>query len=106
MAMLGALLSRDWVYVGMLGPAKKKQQMLDELQEKGMQFTSEQFSILHSPVGIDIGAETPEEIALSTIAEMKAVLSGKKVTSLTNNTAVIHPRSAVQIEDVIIDKQQ
>lgn len=89
-AMLEALLSRNVVYVGMLGARKKKQQMLDELREKGIQFTSEQLSVLHSPVGLDIGAETPEEIALSIIAEIKAVLCGRKTVSLTNNTSSIH----------------
>lgn len=106
MAMLGILLKRNVVYVGMLGPRKKKQQILDELAEKGMHFIPEQLSILHSPVGLDIGAEAPEEIALSILAEIKAVLSGKQTLSLKNNTAVIHSRSAVKIEEVTITAQQ
>jgi xanthine dehydrogenase accessory factor len=101
LAMLGVLLSRaDLVYIGMLGPHKKKQQMLLELQETGMHFSSQQLSVLHSPVGLDIGAETPEEIALSIVAEIKAVFAGKEVTPLTNSTSVIHPRSEMKIEEV------
>jgi xanthine dehydrogenase accessory factor len=106
MAMVENLLSRNVVYTGMLGPRKKKQQMLDELAKKGIHFSPEQLSILHSPVGLDIGAETPEEIALSIVAEIKAVLSGRETLSLKNNTAVIHPRSAAIVEDVIITAQQ
>jgi xanthine dehydrogenase accessory factor len=96
-AMLEALLSKDLLYIGMLGARKKKQQMLNELQEKGIQFTSGQLSILHSPVGLDIGAETPEEIALSIIAEIKAVLSGRQTLSLKDNTTAIHDRQATKM---------
>ena len=106
MAMLEILLNKNVVYIGMLGPRKKKQQILDELGEKGMYFTPEQLSVLHSPVGLDIGAETPEEIALSIVAEIKAMLAGRETLSLKNNTAVIHSRSAVKIEEVTITTQQ
>ncbi len=106
MAMLATLLNSNVVYVGMLGPRKKRQQMLDELAEKGIYFTQAQLSILHSPVGLDIGAETPEEIALSIVAEIKAILSGRETLSLKNNVAVIHSRSAVQIEEVKIHTPQ
>ncbi len=105
-AMLGTLLSRNLVYIGMLGARKKKQQMLEELQQKGMHFTNEQLSVLHSPIGLDIGAETPEEIALSIIAEIKAVLSGRQTLSLKNNTTAIHNRSTAKNEEVTIFSKQ
>lgn len=105
MAMLNILLKKEVVYVGMLGPRKKREKILSELKEKGMQFSSRQLSLLHSPIGLDIGAETPEEIALSIVAEIKAVLSGKQTASL-NGSAVIHPRSASVIEEVKLDFKQ
>ncbi|WP_394767054.1 XdhC family protein, partial [Ferruginibacter sp.] len=90
--------SRNVVYVGMLGPRKKRDRMLQELTEKGTWFTQQQLAVLHSPIGLDIGAETPEEIALSVIAEIKAVLSGKHGSPLaTNNTVVIHSRAVVKM---------
>ena len=106
MAMLEILLNKNVVYIGMLGPRKKKQQILDELGEKGIYFTADQLSVLHSPVGLDIGAETPEEIGLSIVAEIKAILAGRETLSLKNNRAVIHSRSAVKIEEVTITTQQ
>jgi xanthine/CO dehydrogenase XdhC/CoxF family maturation factor len=105
-AMLSMLLTKNLLYIGMLGARKKKEQMLAELQEKGLQFTQQQLSVLHSPVGLDIGAETSEEIALSIIAEIKAALSGRQTISLKNNTTVIHDRSAAKIEEVKIFSKQ
>ncbi|MDB5276482.1 MAG: Xanthine dehydrogenase [Ferruginibacter sp.] len=97
MAMLPVLLANNVVYAGMLGPRKKRDRMLQELQDKGISFTPTQLSVLHSPIGLDIGAETPEEIALSVIAEIKAVLSGKKGSPLAaNNSPVIHSRAVLK----------
>lgn len=100
-AMLGILLGSNVGYVGMLGPHKKRQQILYELQKEGIEFTGQQLAVLHSPIGLDIGAETPEEIALSIVAEIKAVLAGRNGGSLKNNIAVIHDRAAA-IENVSI----
>jgi xanthine/CO dehydrogenase XdhC/CoxF family maturation factor len=100
MAMLQQLLKRNVVYAGMLGPKKKLERMLNELEEQGVHFTDEQLSKVHSPVGLDIGGETSEEIALSILAEIKAVLSGKQGLSLHSNTGTIHSRSESVIEQV------
>jgi len=102
MAMLRQLLQKNISYIGMLGPKKKRERMLDELKEEGLIFTEQQLSILHSPVGLDIGAETSEEIALSILAEIKALFAGKDVQSLRTLKEVIHPRSATVIEEVKI----
>src|SRR5689334_1702764 len=69
-AMLRELLPRKVRYIGVLGPLKKMQRMLRELENEGMYFDQQQLAVLHSPVGLDIGAESPEEIALSMIAEI------------------------------------
>jgi xanthine/CO dehydrogenase XdhC/CoxF family maturation factor len=50
--------------------------MIEELSAEGIDANKE-LSNVYSPVGLDIGAETPEEIALSIMAEIQAVLSGK-----------------------------
>ena len=65
-----------------------------------MIFTEQQIAVLHSPVGLDIGAETSEEIALSILAEIKALFAGKDVQSLRTIHEVIHPRSSTTIEEV------
>ena len=100
MAMLKQLLGKNVAYIGMLGPKKKRERMLNELKDEGSNFTGQQLSVLHSPVGLDIGAETSEEIALSILAEIKAFFANKDVQSLRTIKEVIHPRSATMIEEV------
>ena len=100
MAMLKQLLQKNISYIGMLGPKKKRERMLNELKDEGLTFSQQQLSVLHSPVGLDIGAETSEEIALSILAEIKALFAGKDVQSLRTLKEVIHPRSATVIEEV------
>ena len=106
LAMLRLLINKAVVYAGMLGPHKKLERMLAELKEEGMNLSEQQLSVIHSPVGLDIGAETSEEIALSILAEIKAIFAGKLGQSLRNNKEVIHQRSATLIEEVkLISKQ-
>jgi len=100
MAMLRQLLGKNVTYIGMLGPKKKRERMLNELKDEGSNFTGQQLSVLHSPVGLDIGAETSEEIALSILAEIKAMFANKDVQSLRKIKEVIHPRSATMIKEV------
>lgn len=97
LAMLKVLLQRKVIYIGMLGPKKKLERMLDELRDEGIALTDEQLNSIYGPVGLEIGAETAEEIALSIIAEIKAVLSNKTGGSLRNKQDVIHSRTETQI---------
>jgi len=105
MAMLHQLLIKNVIYVGMLGPKKKLDRILGELRDQGASFTEEQLASVHSPVGLDIGAETSEEIALSILSEIKAVLSGKQGLSLHSNTGSIHSRSELAIEQVRVSEK-
>jgi xanthine dehydrogenase accessory factor len=98
-AMLSELIKRDVRFIGMLGPKKKLDRILNELKEEGLNITEQQLSAIHGPAGLDIGAETSEEIALSIIAEIKAVLSHKKGQSLRQKSDVIHAREATKIEE-------
>jgi xanthine/CO dehydrogenase XdhC/CoxF family maturation factor len=99
LAMLKALLERNVCYIGILGPKKKSERMLGELSDAGMKLTDEQMNSIYGPVGLEIGAETAEEIALSIIAEIKAVFAGKKGISLRDSKEFIHSRLFTEIEN-------
>jgi len=105
-AMLKELLQKNITYIGMLGPKKKRERILNEFKDEGLVFTEQQLSVLHSPVGLDIGAESSEEIALSILAEIKAFFANKDVQSLRKIKEVIHPRSATIIEEVKLASKQ
>ncbi|SEW25079.1 CTP:molybdopterin cytidylyltransferase MocA [Chitinophaga sp. YR573] len=80
-------------YFGILGPQKKRDRLLQELQEQGITLSAQQRARIYGPIGLDIGAETAEEIALSIISEIKAVFAGRTVGSLRNKSGKIHKRS-------------
>ena len=94
LAMMRSLLQTTCSYIGSLGPKKRLERMLAELQEQGITLTDEQQATIYGPTGLDIGAETPEEIALSVVAEIKAVLAGHPGTFLRTRPVAIHARPA------------
>ena len=100
-SILKALLPTQTPYIGMLGPQKKLDRMLDELRQGGIQLDDAMLSKVYGPTGLEIGAETPEEIALSIIAEIQAVMEGKQGGMLKHKPDVIHAR-----EDTRIEKKQ
>lgn len=90
LAVLKSLLETNFHYIGILGPKSKFSRMLDDLLVEGITVNKEQLSRIHSPIGLDIGAETSEEIALSIVSEIKAVASERIGTSLKYKSGKIH----------------
>lgn len=84
-------------YIGVLGPRKKLQRMLQELAISGTTLSETQHAILHGPVGLNIGAETAEEIALSIMAEIKAFFAQRNGGFLRNEPGSIHQRSQTTV---------
>jgi xanthine/CO dehydrogenase XdhC/CoxF family maturation factor len=69
--------------------------MLQELTGEGLEITDGSLSTLHNPVGLDIGADSPEQIALAILSEIQAVLAGHAGGHLREKNAAIHtPRTA------------
>ncbi len=80
--LLGLLLDSPAAYLGMLGPRKRTGKILDELRQAGIEPTEAQLNKLHAPAGLDLGSENPEQIALSILAEIQAVVSGRSAMNL------------------------
>lgn len=91
-AILKALLGKNVPYIGALGPKKKLDNMITDLKAENIFLNESQKNILYGPVGLEIGAETPAEIALSITSEIMSVINNKKGGSLRNLLTEIHPR--------------
>ena len=89
-AILAHLLGSPVPYIGMLGPRRRTQKMLEELARNGSSFDETRLSRLHAPIGLDIGAETPEQVALSIVAEILAAASNRSGAPLKYREAPIH----------------
>jgi len=77
-------------YLGVLGPRQRTQKILQELQQSGVVPSSEQRSRLFAPVGLDVGAEGPEQIAVAILAEVLAARSGRSGGFLRDRPTPIH----------------
>lgn len=85
-AALCALLKLYLPYVGLLGPRKRRDQLLNAVLDEGIAIDAEVFA----PAGLDLGAETPEELALALVSEIQATFAGATAASLRNRKAPIH----------------
>jgi xanthine dehydrogenase accessory factor len=74
--VLGQCLKTNAKYIGMIGSRRKIAMIHEKLKEEG--FTQKDIDRVCAPIGLDIGAETPEEIAVSIVAELISVRAGKK----------------------------
>ncbi|HEX4772844.1 MAG TPA: XdhC family protein [Bryobacteraceae bacterium] len=73
-------------YVGILGPRKRTVQLLADAKLNFVQLGE----VLHSPMGLDIGADGPEQVAVAVMAEIQAVLNGRKGGLLRDRRGSIH----------------
>lgn len=78
------------IYLGLLGPSTRREKLLNELMEYDLDVSDDFFESIYGPAGINIGAETPQEIAVSIIAEILAVIRKKEPMLLRNKLGTIH----------------
>lgn len=91
-AVLKKLLTTDVPYIGMLGPRKRFDKMQDEFRKDGLHVSPASLERVHAPIGLDVGAETPDEIALSIMAEIKAFFTKGAGGFLKDKPGPIHER--------------
>jgi xanthine dehydrogenase accessory factor len=90
LAALQTLLASPAPYIGLLGPRLKAQRLLDELDTAPTALVEQLRKRLHSPIGLDLGSETPEEIALCIVAEIQAQRSQRQARPLRERAGTVH----------------
>ncbi|MEW2248935.1 XdhC/CoxI family protein [Streptomyces sp. NPDC006975] len=88
--LLQEALRRPAAYIGAMGSRRTHEDRLLRLTRAGL--TADELSRLRSPLGLDLGARTPEEVAVSVAAEIVALRWGGTGTPLGATTGAIHPR--------------
>ena len=96
--LLSALLDSPVRYIGVLGPRLRTERMLTALQSK-CDTPLPGRERVHGPVGLDIGADTPETIALSILAEMQAALTQRTGGFLRDRDQPIHDSRPALVTD-------
>ena len=86
-AIVGALASNVG-YLGVMGSRKTHDKRVERLRQEGV--TDSELARLRSPLGLDIGGRTPEETAVSIVAEIIALRTNRHVPSLTEAQGAIH----------------
>ncbi len=88
--ILRALLSRPLTYLGLLGPKKRANKILADLEGEGVAVSAASRARLHAPVGLDLGVDNPEQVALAIVAEIQSVLTGRSARPLRERQKPIH----------------
>jgi len=92
-ANLLELIKSPAPYIASLGPRKRFEKMLTEFKTRGIGISAEQMARIYAPCGLEIGANTPEEIATSIFAEILGVFAGKTGGMLRDKKGPIHERA-------------
>lgn len=92
--VLKKLIKTETPYIGILGPRKRYDKMLIEFGELGIKLSPSDIQRIHSPIGLDIGAETPDEIAISIIAEIQSKFANRSGGFLKYRNGPIHQRDS------------
>lgn len=107
LALLRFLLASPARYIGVMGPRKRTERMLSELMANDDTYRLDESDLarLYSPAGLDIGANAATEIAVSIIAEMRAVLDGRCGGMLRERRGAIHGHGSDGAHASLIQEQ-
>ncbi len=94
--LLEVALRLDLGYVGAMGSRRTHDDRLARLREVGV--TEDQLAKLASPIGLDLGARTPEETAVSIAAEMIALRWGGEGSRLADTSGRIHREPGIPVD--------
>lgn len=86
------LLESPAPYVGLMGPRKRFEEMLEAFDDEGVTLEEDAFASLYTPIGLDLGGGTPYQIAHSIVAEILAVTNDRAPRHLRDRDGHIHER--------------
>ncbi|MCC3357944.1 XdhC family protein [Bacillus sp. REN16] len=92
---LEGLLHSEINYIGLLGPKKRFLKLKKDLEQKGISIPSKIENNIYTPIGLDIGSETPQEIALSIVAEIMGHKNNTSNRSLKFKKDSIHIKESI-----------
>ena len=78
------------VYIGMLGPSHRREKLLSQFLEYCPDVDEQFLELIHGPAGLNIGAETPQEIAISILSEILSVVRSQTPMALKEKVGGIH----------------
>lgn len=93
--VLEKLIASPSPYIGILGPRKRFDKMVTEFTQQGINLSNDDLHRIHSPIGLDIGAETPDEIAISIVSEIQGKFANRSGGFLKYRNAPIHQRDSI-----------
>jgi len=96
---LTAALDTGAGYVGALGSRRTQERRVERLRDAGLEEGS--IARINAPCGLDVGARTPSETAISILAEVIAVRTGRTGESLRETSGPIHPEGASTADDTV-----
>jgi xanthine/CO dehydrogenase XdhC/CoxF family maturation factor len=80
----------EFLYLGALGPRARTEQMLEEIRAAGVSVSEDRGAQVRTPIGLDLGADAPAEIALAVLAEILAVQNRRTAIPLRDKKGRIH----------------
>lgn len=88
--LMRALLTQRLAYLGLLGPKKRAEKIFAELRSGGFPVTAAMRARVRAPVGLDLGGNGPEAVALSILSEIQSVLNERDARPLRERKGAIH----------------
>lgn len=85
-----ALKNTKPIYIGLLGPSDRRERLLNNFMNYHPEVNDDFFDVVYGPSGLNIGAESPQEIAISIISEILSVVRNKKPMMLKDKIGKIH----------------
>jgi xanthine dehydrogenase accessory factor len=96
---LEELLGTSVPYIGLMGPKKRFEEMREEFAEEGRTFTEDELERIYTPIGLNLGGDTPYQIAQSIVAEVQAVAHSRTPGHLSRQEGPIHDRVELASDD-------